>query len=107
MDLTELIFMAALVGATTLAAFAAAKVLSPAAAAGSLLQGLRALLDWAGMFAIFLAANLILGAAVILLIRALTPRFVALYALENVPILILSGAQAFVFQAWWRRESTL
>ena len=104
MDLTELIFMAALVGATTLAAFAAAKALSPQTVAGSILQALRALLDWAGMFAIFLAANLMLGAAVILMIRALTPRFVALYTLENLLMLILSAAQAFVFQAWWRRE---
>jgi len=104
MELTELIFMAALVGATTLAAFAAAKALSSPRAAGSILQALRALLDWAGMFAIFLAANLMLGAAVILLIRALTPRFVALYTLENLLMLILSAAQAFVFQSWWRRE---
>jgi len=104
MGLTELIFIAALVGATTLAAFAATKALSPPAAAGSILQALRALLDWAGMFALFLAANLMLGAAVILMIRALTPRFVALYTLENLLMLILSAAQAFVFQAWWRRE---
>jgi hypothetical protein len=104
MGLTELIFMAALVGATTLVAFAAAKALSPSAAAGSIPQALRALLDWAGMFAIFLAANLMLGAALILLIRALTPRFVALYTLENLLMLILSATQAFVFQVWWRRE---
>jgi hypothetical protein len=56
------------------------------------------------MFAIFLTANLMLGTAVILLIRALTPHFVALYALENLLMLVLSAAQAFVFQAWWRRE---
>jgi hypothetical protein len=104
MDFTELIFMVALVGATTLAAFAAAKAFSPPSAAGSILQALSAVLDWAGMFAIFLAANLMLGAAVILLIRALTPRFVTLYALENLLMLILSAAQAFVFRAWWRRE---
>ena len=104
MDLTELIFMAALVGSTTLAAFAAAKALSPPAVAGSVFQALKALLDWAGLFAIFLAANLMLGAAAILLIRALTPRFVALYVLENLLMLILSAAQAFVFQAWWNRD---
>ena len=104
MAFTELIFIAALVGATTLAAFAATKAVRPPAAAGSILQALRALVDWAGMFSIFLAANLMLGAAVILLIRALTPRFVALYTLENLLMLILSAAQAFVFQAWWRRE---
>ena len=104
MGLTELFFIAALVAATTLAAFAAAKALSPPAAAASILQAVRALLDWAGMFAVFLAANLTLGAAVILLVRALTPRFVALYTLENLLLLILSAAQAFVFQAWWKRD---
>jgi hypothetical protein len=103
MGLPELIFMAALVGATTLAAFAAAKILRPQVAVASMLQALRALLDWAGMFSIFLAANLTLGTVVILLIRVLTPRFVALYALENLLMLVLSAAQAFVFQAWWKR----
>jgi hypothetical protein len=104
MVLTELVFIAALVGATTLVAFAAAKALRFPAAAGSILQALTALVDWAGMFAIFLAANLALGGAVIMLIRALTPRFVALYALDNLLMLVLSAAQAFVFQAWWKRD---
>ncbi len=104
MAFTELIFIAALVGATTFAAFTAAKAVRPPSARGSILQALSAMLDWAGMFAIFLAANLMLGTAVILAIRALTPRFVALYTLENLLMLILSAAQAFVFQAWWRRE---
>ena len=104
MVLTEMVFMAALIGVTTLIAFAAAKALRPPAAAGSILQALTALLDWAGMFAIFLAANLTLGGAGILLIRALTPRFVALYALDNLLILVLTAAQAFVFQAWWKRD---
>lgn len=104
MEFIELMFIAALVGATTVGGFAAARTLRPPAAAGSIVQALRALLDWAGMFAIFLAANLTLGGAVILLIRALTPRFVALYALDNLLILVLSAAQAFVFQAWWKRD---
>ena len=53
---------------------------------------------------IFLAANVALGAAVILLIRGFTPHFVTLYTLESVLLLVLSAAQAFIFQISWRRE---
>ena len=64
----------------------------------------RALFDWAGVFVLFFAANLALGAVVILLLRGITGRFYTLYGLENFLLLILSAAQAFVFQMWWRGD---
>jgi len=64
----------------------------------------RALFDWAGVFALFFAANLALGAVVILLLRGITQRFYALYGLQNLLLLILSAGQAFVFQMWWRDD---
>jgi hypothetical protein len=68
-------------------------------------DSVRAFLEWAGTFSIFLATNLVVGASVIFLIRTFTPRFVALYTLQNVLLLILTAAQAFVFHHWWKRGS--
>jgi len=65
---------------------------------------IRALLEWVGTFAFFFAVNLILGVVVVFLVRTLTPRFVALYVLENLLLLVLSAAQAFVFLYWWKRD---
>jgi hypothetical protein len=66
----------------------------------SLLTAFGALLDWAGLFALFTSANLAIGTVLILLIRGFTPRFVSLYELESVFLLIFSGVQAFVFHQW-------
>src|SRR5262249_42354245 len=65
---------------------------------------IRALLEWIGVFTLFLVINLTLGATVILLIRALTPQFLALYDLENPLFLILSAAQGFIFQFELKRD---
>jgi hypothetical protein len=102
MHLLALIFLPAIVAITTVIFFAAAGILRPGA--GSIYRAVRELVDWAGLFAIFFALNLALGAVLILLIRGLTPRFVALYSLENLLLVVLSGAQAFVFQVLWRRD---
>jgi hypothetical protein len=65
----------------------------------------RALFEWAGTFSLFLVTNLVLGASIVLVVRTITPRFVSLYMLQNVLLLILSAAQAFVFHQWWKRGS--
>jgi hypothetical protein len=62
------------------------------------------LLDWIGLFTLFLVANLGIGVALILLVRGFTPSFVSLYELQNLLLLVLSGVQAFVFQQWWTRS---
>jgi len=66
-------------------------------------DAIRAFFEWTGTFSIFCAANLACGVLIISLIRAFTPRFVSLYALQNALLLILSAAQAFVFQHLWKR----
>lgn len=63
----------------------------------------RALMECIGAFVAFFAINVGLGAAIILLTRALTQRFVALYVLESVMLAILSAFQGFLFHLWWRR----
>jgi hypothetical protein len=67
-------------------------------------DALRAFVEWVGMFSLFFTANLLVGVFVIFLIRTFTARFVALYALENTLLPILSAAQAFVFHYWWKRN---
>jgi hypothetical protein len=69
----------------------------------SLVTAAGTLLEWTGLFTLFLAANLALGLLCIFAIRGFTPRFISVYALENLFLLILSGAQAFVFQQCWNR----
>ena len=61
------------------------------------------LLEWTGLFVLFLAANLAVGLLFILAIREFTSRFVPVYELESLFLLLLSGAQACVFQLCWNR----
>ena len=103
MYLEDLIFFLGLVAVTTLIAGAAARMVGPAPA-GSMGHAIRALVDWAGMFVMFFGANAVLGAAVILLIRGITPHFITVYTIKNIHLLVLSAAQAFVFQKWWKSE---
>ena len=66
-------------------------------------EAIHAFFEYAGTFSLFFAANIALGVLMIFLIRTFTPRFVALYTVENVLLLILSAAQAFVFHRAWKR----
>jgi hypothetical protein len=61
-----------------------------------------ALLEFAGLWVVCLATNLVLGTAVIVLVRTVTPLFVAVYALNDLTVVILSALQAFALHAWMR-----
>ena len=52
---------------------------------------------------LFLAANLTLAAIVIALARAVTGRFVAVYAIDDLAFGALSLLQGIAFR-WWLRE---
>jgi hypothetical protein len=69
----------------------------------TVLEALSTLLEWTGLFVLFLAANLALGLLFILAIRGFTPRFVSVYELESLFLLVLSGVQACVFLLCWNR----
>ena len=103
MYFAHFIFFLGLVGVTTLVSCAAVKIVRPAPAK-SFGYAIRAFVDWAGMFVIFFGANVVLATAVILLIRGITPYFVSIYTVEDIDLLVLSAAQAFVFQKWWKGE---
>jgi hypothetical protein len=103
MYFAHFIFFLGLVGVTTLVSFAAVKKVQPASAR-SIGPAIRAFVDWAGMFAIFFAANVALATAVILLIRGITSYFVSIYMIDDIHLIVLSAVQAFVFQKWWKGE---
>jgi hypothetical protein len=103
MNYGEVIFALGLVIVTSLLAYGGSNKFR-ARSARPMSAAVRALFDWAGVFALFFTANLALGAVVILILRGVTQRFYALYGLENFLLLILSAAQAFVFQMWWRGD---
>ena len=74
--------------------------LAPPAPASLLQAGARAL-DCAGLTVVFLVANVTLGVAVILGLRAVTGQFVSVYLINDASLAVLSIAQA-VFFRWWR-----
>src|SRR2546426_555797 len=62
----------------------------------------RAFLEWVGLFAFLFIFNILVGGALIVVVRNLTPRFVGFYDLENALLLVLSAAEGFVFQRLWK-----
>jgi hypothetical protein len=72
--------------------------------AGFVRRAIRGLFEWIGSFACFLGVNVFLGVVIIVAVRGVTQRFIAVYDLDNPLLMILSAAQGFVFQLWWRRE---
>ena len=60
----------------------------------------RQLLEFAGLWAICLIANMALGGLVILGLRAFARMFVSIYVLNDVSVVVLSALQAFVVYAW-------
>jgi hypothetical protein len=72
--------------------------------AQSFFQAVGTLLDWVGLFTLFTGANLVLGMLLILAVRGFTPRFVSLYGLDDILLLILPAIQAFVFLQWCKRK---
>ena len=68
----------------------------------SIRQTIETMLECVGASTLFLVFNAVMGAAIILLIRTFTTRFVDLYELEDLTLLVLSTVQGFVFRLWWR-----
>jgi hypothetical protein len=67
-------------------------------------QSFTALFQCIGAFALFLMMNVILGTTAIVIIRSITQRFIAVYDLDDLLILVLSAVQGFMFQRWWARD---
>ena len=93
------LFVLVLVGLTSMAAalFAVRRLAWPAAALAS---GARVALELLGAGLVCFVVNLGLGVGVILLVRALSPRPVSVYVLNDVALLVLSLLQGLVLQGW-------
>lgn len=68
----------------------------------NLRRAFGAFLEFVGLFVLFFAANLGLGFLIVLLVRTFSLRFLSIYFLGNILLVILSGVQAFVFH--YRRK---
>lgn len=66
----------------------------------------RLALELAGLSTLFLVANLALGLAIVLAIRALSSFFVSIYVLNDLSLVALSFLQGTVFFCWRRQPAT-
>src|SRR5262245_30564821 len=66
----------------------------------SLGNAVRRFVEYLGAFVIFLMANMVLGVALMLLIRSTTARVVPIYLLDHVMLIILCGVQALSYVTW-------
>lgn len=63
----------------------------------------RATLETVGLSVLFLAANLALAALAVVLARAVTGRFVSIYAIDDLALVAVSFLQGVCFRWWWDR----
>jgi hypothetical protein len=70
-----------------------------------LMRAVAVVLDGIGISLIFFIINLLVGAILIIVLRQLMGKFVSIYILQDISLLILSFIQGLVFQKW--RVSTL
>ena len=92
-----------IVGLTSLGAHLAATRLSGLRRAD--LQGaVMETLECLGLVVIFFVANIAVGTALILGLRALTGRFISVYIVNDATLAILSLLQALVFHRWRARS---
>ena len=66
-------------------------------------RAVAAMLEMAGIAVLFLACNLMLGAAIVLAIRSASSVFVSIYMLNDVSLVALSILRGAVFFCWRRR----
>jgi hypothetical protein len=97
----DLVFVV-LVGLTSLAAWLLGarrrKLSRPGLGAAA-----RATLETVGLGVLFLAGNLALAVLAVVLARALTGRFVSIYAIDDLALVAVSFLQAVCFRWWWDR----
>jgi hypothetical protein len=63
-------------------------------------QALGKTCECVGLTLVFFSLNLAVGMVAILAVRSLTSRFVSLYIVSDILLLVLSLLQALIFQAW-------
>ena len=97
----EELFLFSLALASSVGAYALAKRQGLSDSNG-LYSAVVTTLECVGAAMIFLVFNVVIGTAIILLIRNATTIFVPVYAVSSPLLFALSFLQGFVFQLWWR-----
>jgi cellulose synthase/poly-beta-1,6-N-acetylglucosamine synthase-like glycosyltransferase len=69
--------------------------------ASSLSAAFFRVLECVGLAVLLFAANVVSGMAIVLALRALTGRFLSLYANTDITLIVLSFLQAILLQAWF------
>jgi hypothetical protein len=59
-------------------------------------------MSFTGLWTVCLAANLLLGVAIVLGVRTLTARFLSVYLLNDITLVVCSAVQAAIVQALLR-----
>ena len=67
-----------------------------------LVRAVALVLETIGLAVVFFAANIAGGTAFIIGVRLLAGVFISVYAMDDLVLVVLSVAQALVFQAWLR-----
>jgi hypothetical protein len=94
--------MALLVMATSAGAYAVARRRLRLRRA-DLPRALGAALECIGLAVVFLLLNAMIGAGVIIGVRALTGYFVSVYLMSDATMVLISGLQGLIFWCWWQR----
>jgi hypothetical protein len=94
---------AVLVGLTSLAAYLLGARRNSVSRPG-LGAAVRATLETVGLGVLFLAANLTLAALTVVLARAITGRFVAVYAIDDLAFTAVSLLQGILCRWWLARH---
>ena len=68
----------------------------------ALKRAVAELMESIGVFTAFLAVNVALGVAAILVVRLTARVFVSLYVMDDLILIVLSAFQGFVFTLWRR-----
>ena len=69
----------------------------------ALREVLSEFVECVGAFLVFLVLNVGIGMVVTFGIRTLW-KFFPLYAVTDLTLILMSAAQGFIFQLWWRRS---
>lgn len=92
-----------LVGLTSLAAYLVGTRRLGLSRPG-LRHAVQATLETVGLAAVFLVANLALAALALAVARGAAGRFVSVYALDDLTLVVTSLFQGFLFRWWWGRR---
>lgn len=67
-------------------------------------EALAEALECLGLAVVFLVSNLVVGMVLVLGLRAVSGRFISIYGLSDITVVVLSLLQALVLHSWRRHK---